>query len=89
MPMTGLSAYSALPSKYPVLNHVMRPNVATPVTDARSVKVKKKLSGFAVDPLARHYIPPKQVCYPTGYSFASSCSPPRFTATQLLSATSG
>ena len=35
-PATGLSAYSALPSKHPVLNHVMRPNVALSVALARS-----------------------------------------------------
>ena len=31
--------------------------------------------------------PPKRVRHPTGCSFASGCSPPRLTATQLLSAT--
>jgi hypothetical protein len=42
--------------------------------------------GFAMVTQARRSIPPKQVRYPTGCSFASSCSPPRLAATQLLSA---
>ena len=35
---------------------------------------------------AHHSTPPKRVRYPTGCSFASGCSPPRLTATQLPSA---
>jgi len=44
-------------------------------------------SGFATHWQARRYTPPNRVRYPTDWLFASSCSPPRFTATQLLSAT--
>ena len=42
--------------------------------------------GFAIHEEARRAIPPKRVCHPTGCSFASSFSPPRLAATQLLSA---
>jgi hypothetical protein len=43
--------------------------------------------GFAKHEEARRYVPPNRVRYPTGCSFASGCSPPRLTATQLPSAT--
>jgi hypothetical protein len=36
---------------------------------------------------ARRYTPPKRVRYPTDRQFASGCSPPRLTTTQLPSAT--
>src|SRR5262245_7395226 len=36
---------------------------------------------------ARHDTPPNRVRPPAGYPFASGCSPPRLTATQLPSAT--
>jgi hypothetical protein len=42
--------------------------------------------GFASGPQARRTTQPKRVRYPTGCSFASGCSPPRLTATQLPSA---
>ncbi|VFM97547.1 MAG: hypothetical protein BECKG1743D_GA0114223_102421 [Candidatus Kentron sp. G] len=35
---------------------------------------------------ARHYIPPNRVRYPTDCLFASGCSPPHLTVTQLPSA---
>ena len=57
--------------------------------------------GFALQSQARRTIPPKRIRYPTGYAFASSCSPPRLRSrmvqipppraltTQLLSASHG
>ena len=46
----------------------------------RSVIVRP---GFTLDEQARRPTPPKRVRYPTGYPFASGCSPPRLAATQL------
>jgi hypothetical protein len=37
-------------------------------------------------PQTRRYVWPNRVRYPTGCLFASGCSPPRFSATQLPSA---
>jgi len=37
-------------------------------------------------PWARRRIPPNRVRHPAGHPFASGCSPPRLTATQLPSA---
>ena len=52
-----------------------------------SLKAPESLLGLAINvrkginniPLAeaRRTIPPKRIRYPTGYAFASSCSPPR------------
>ena len=42
--------------------------------------------GFASGEQARRYAMPKRVRHPTGYPFASGCSPPRLAATQLPSA---
>ena len=42
--------------------------------------------GFALQSQARRTIPPKRIRHPTGYAFASSCSPPRLrprTAAQI------
>ena len=41
--------------------------------------------GFALNEQARHAVPPNWVRFATGCPFASSCSPPRIAATQLLS----
>ena len=41
--------------------------------------------GFALNEQARHAVPPNRVRFATGCPFASSCSPPRIAATQLLS----
>ena len=65
---------------------LMLPNVAFSVTSARPVGLFPD-RGFTMDEQARHSIPPKRVRYPTGYPFASGCSPPRLAATQLPSAT--
>ena len=45
------------------------------------------VSGFATLQQARHHSPPNRVRIPADRHFASSCSPPRLAATQLLSAT--
>ncbi len=50
---TGLSAYPALPSGHPVPNHVVRSDVALPVTSARPTG-----PGFAIHEQARRYTPP-------------------------------
>ncbi len=42
---------------------------------------------FALNPQARRYARPNRVRYPTDCTFASGCSPPRLTATQLPLAT--
>jgi hypothetical protein len=44
---------------------------------------------FALNPQARRYVRPNRVRHPTGCLFASGCSPPRLTATQLPSAIGG
>jgi hypothetical protein len=84
----GLSAYSAPPSERPDPNHVMCPKR----------RFVSHLSAFGRDPKAprfrrpsraRRHTPPKQVRHPTGYSFVSSCFPPRLTATQLPSTSCG
>src|SRR6202043_3052538 len=63
-------------------NHAIRPIVALSVASAPSV-----IQGFAPIQQARHGFTPKQVRAPTDWQFASSCPPPRLSATQLLSAT--
>ena len=87
----GLSAYSALPfpdertarlDRHSDPNHAIRPMVALSVASAPSI-----IQGFAVIQQARHGFTPKRVRAPTDWQFASSCSPPRLSATQLLSAT--
>ena len=45
-----------------------------------------RVSDFALVSQARRSSPPNRVRYPTDQQFASGCSPPRFTATQLPSA---
>ena len=48
---------------------------------------RRETLGFANMRQARRTTPPKRVRHPAGCSFASDCSPPRLTATQLSSAT--
>src|SRR6516165_2749029 len=85
---TGLSAYSAPPAKHPDPNHVMSPECRFASHFSAS---SPTLSGLRLRQRsqARQLTPPKRVRQPTGCSFASSCFPPRLTATQLLSATPG
>jgi hypothetical protein len=47
----------------------------------------QRVSDFAMNEQARRSSPPNRVRYPTDQQFASGCSPPRLTATQLPSAT--
>ena len=47
----------------------------------------QRFSDFAMNEQARRSSPPNRVRHPTDRQFASGCSPPRFTATQLPSAT--
>ena len=61
--------------------HDVPQNVAFPVTSARLVGPRRFL-GFAMRSQARQHTLPKRVRYPPGYSFASSCFPPRLAATQ-------
>ncbi len=84
----GLSAYSALPSEHPAPNHVVRPDIAFPRVKPEGMLSHLSVSGclgFAMDEQARRAAPPYRVRYPTGYPFASSCSPPRIAAAQSLS----
>ena len=46
-----------------------------------------RVSDFAMNEQARRSSPPNRVRHPTDRQFASGCSPPRLTATQLPSAT--
>src|SRR6266568_6604779 len=78
---TGLSAYAVLPSRHSAPNHAIRPMAAFPVVSAPSA-----IPGFAVIQQARHGVTPKRVRPPADWQFASGCSPPRLTATQLPSA---
>ena len=73
-----------LPSRHPAPNHVMQPGRHVPITSCDRSTFR---SGFAFNEQARLCTPPKRVRHPTGCRFASSCSPPRLAATQLLSAT--
>src|SRR5712664_5021734 len=70
------------PGRHSDPNHAIRPMVALSVASAPSV-----IQGFALIQQAHHGFTPKQVRAPTDWQFASSCSPRRFSATQLLSAT--
>jgi hypothetical protein len=47
----------------------------------------QRVSDFALESQARRSSPPNRVRSPTDRQFTSGCSPPRFTATQLPSAT--
>jgi hypothetical protein len=47
----------------------------------------QRVSDFAMNEQARRSSPPNRVRSPTDQQFASGCSPPRFAATQLPSAT--
>ena len=80
---SGLPAYRAIPSQRSISNHVMRPGIALTATCQRTERV----SDFTMNEQARRYIPPNRVRYPTDRWFVFGCSPPRFTATQLPSAT--
>jgi hypothetical protein len=75
----GLSAYSAPPSEHPDPNHVACPkrrfvsHLSASSRDPKAPRLRRPSR-------ARRHTPPKQVRHPTGYSFVSSCFPPRLTA---------
>ena len=79
----GLPAYLATPSQHSAPSHVACPGIALHATNQRTGRV----SDFALDEQARRHTPPNRVRHPADCQFASSCSPPRLTATQLPSAT--
>jgi hypothetical protein len=78
----------AQPSMHSVTKHLARPVIASPLPAQRD-----RLPGlcpgldFTLNPQARRYARPNRVRYPTDCMFASGCSPPRLTATQLPLAT--
>jgi hypothetical protein len=78
----------ARPSIHSVTKHLARPAIASPLPTQRD-----RLPGlypgldFTLNPQARRYARPNRVRYPTDCMFASGCSPPRLTATQLPLAT--
>ena len=79
----GLPAYLATPSQHSAPSHVACPGIALHATNQRTGRV----SDFALEEQARRHTPPNRVRHPADCQFASSCSPPRLTATQLPSAT--
>ena len=81
--VTALPAYLAIPSRLSASNHVMSPGIAL---HAISTQRAGRVSDFALNEQARRLIPPNRIRHPTDCRFASSCSPPRLAATQLLSA---
>ena len=80
---SGLPAYLATPSRRSASNHVMRPGIALHALFQRAGRV----SDFTLNEQARRFIPPNRVRHPADRRFASGCSPPRLTATQLPLAT--
>ena len=91
--------HTARPSLHSVTNHLTRPAIASmlPTQRDRLPGVIAPGLDFALNPQARRYVRPNRVRHPrirsgtssTGCMFASGCSPPRLTATQLPSATGG
>ncbi len=79
----GLPACLATPSWHSASNHVVCSGIALHATNQRTGRV----SDFALREEARRHTPPNRVRHPADCQFASSCSPPRLTATQLPSAT--
>jgi hypothetical protein len=78
----GLPAYLATPSCRSVSNHVGLPDHRLPPRQR-----DQRVSDFTMNEQARRSSPPNRVRSPTDRQFASGCSPPRFAATQLPSAT--
>ena len=83
--------HMARPSIHPVTKHLTRPAIASMLPNQRDRLPEIIIPGldFALSPQARRYARPNRVRHPTGCMFASGCSPPRLTATQLPSATGG
>jgi len=79
-----------------VTNHPTRPVIASTLSTQRDGLPESTLMGspgvsgldFTTDEMARRIVRPNRVRrYPTDCMFASGCSPPRLTTTQLPSAT--
>jgi len=79
----------ARPSMHSVTNHPACSDVAflLPLQHVRRPCTTLYGSGFTLNEEARRTTRPNRVRYPTDCMFASGCSPPRLTATQLPSAT--
>ena len=79
----------ARPSMHSVTNHPVCSVVALSLPLQRDRRPCSTLygSGFTLNEEARRTTRPNRVRYPTDCMFASGCSPPRLTATQLPSAT--
>ena len=75
------------------LTPLCRPGIPASTTQAarrslcQSFQRRRLFPGFATERQARHSVTPNQVRHPPDCQFTSSCSPPRLTATQLLSIT--
>jgi hypothetical protein len=80
--------HMARPSMHSVTNHLTRPVIAFTLPAQRD-RLPDILSGldFTSNEQARCIVRPNRVRHPTDCMFASGCSPPRLTATQLPSAT--
>ena len=88
----GLSASFALPSEHPTPSHAVGSDITISSTSVYPTGCRHL--GFVLESQTRRTTTPKQVRYPAGCSFASSCSPPRLPqsrsrTTQLPSATCG
>jgi len=81
--------HTARPSTHSVTNHPACSVVALPLPLQRDRRPCSTLygSGFTMYEEARRTTRPNRVRYPTDCMFASGCSPPRLTATQLPLAT--
>ena len=81
--------HTARPSTHSVTNHPVCSDVAfmLPLQRVRRPFTAFYGSGFTLNEEARRTTRPNRVRYPTDCMFASGCSPPRLTATQLPSAT--
>jgi len=80
--------HMARPSMHSVTNHLTRPVIAFTLPAQRD-RLPGIISGldFTLNEQARRNVRPNRVRHPTDCMFASGCSPPRLTATQLPSAT--
>jgi hypothetical protein len=79
---------TAQPPMHSVTKHLARPAIASPLPTQRDrLPGLCPGLGFTLNPQAHRYARPNRVRYPTDCMFASGCSPPRLTATQLPLAT--
>ena len=89
----GLPTYLAPASNHSILKHPMMPGT-TGLVRGRPAALFLLIDGeqpivedFAMIPLARHIIWPKQVHFITDWLFIFSCFPPHLAVTQFLSIT--